>query len=157
LNYVPVFGYLSLRTDGHRELGKASQADVVPGQDTIEATLCGYSVGVVASTVYRGTPQRPGVVAGLSEAPGRDTAGTLLKVPLPKAEQLLTALFHREYFAEDDLHGDRPQAMYKPVLLEVKTETGETVRALVFITNPESEKALRDLTPAQLAWFMGAK
>ena len=66
LDYVPVFGYSSLRTDNHRELGLPSQADVVPGRDVVDATLPGFDVGAVASTVYRGTPEHPGAVAGLN-------------------------------------------------------------------------------------------
>lgn len=159
LSYVPVFGYLSLRKDNHRELGLPSQQDVVPGQHTVEATLHDHDIGVVASTIYRGTPEHPGVVAGLSGEQGASTPGTVLKVPLAKAEELLTTIFHREYFAEDDLVGDKPQAMYKPVLRDVKTADGETVKALVFITNPDSVKDINadgKLTPGQLAWFMGA-
>ena len=159
LDYVPVFGYLSLRKDNHRELGLPSQSDVVPGQHTVEATLPGHDIGVVASTIYRGTPEHPGVVAGLSAEPGASTPGTVLKVPLQRAEELLTTIFHREYFAEDDLKGDKPQAMYKPVLRDVQTADGQTVKALVFITNPDSVKDINPdgkMTPGELAWFMAA-
>ncbi len=134
LSYAPVFGYLSLRTNNFHELGLPGPAFVVPGKHTIEAKLNGHDIGVVASTVYRGTPEHPGVVAGLSEKEGATTTGTLLKLPLMRAEELLARVFHREYFAEDDLDGEKPQAMYRPVVREVTTATGEHVDALVFIT-----------------------
>jgi hypothetical protein len=159
LSFVPVFGYLSLRKDNHRELGLPSQADVVAGVHTQEAQLPDHDIGVVASTIYRGTPTHPGVVAGLSAEQGASTPGTILKVPLHRAEELLGIIFHREYFAEDDLVGDKPQAMYKPVLREVKTDDGQTLNALVFITNPDSAKDINPegkMTAGQLAWFMGA-
>jgi cation transport regulator ChaC len=159
LSYVPVFGYLSLRTDNFRELGLKSQSEVKPGEHTVEAELPGWNVGVVASTIYRGTPEHPGVVAGLSPRDEASTAGTLLKVPLERAEELLHGIFHREYFAEDDLDGAKPQAMYRPVLRDVKTADGQTVKALVFITNPDSVKDIDadgKMTAGQLAWFMGA-
>ena len=164
LSYVPVFGYLSLRKDNFRELGKSSQAEVVNGRDTVEASLADHDIDVVASTIYRGTPEHPGVVAGLGSAVGRSTPGTLLKIPLDRAEELLSHIFHREYFAEDDLSGQKPQAMYRPVLREVKTASGETVKALVFVTNDDSAKAVNrngvlgsdKLTVEQMAWFMGA-
>src|SRR6185436_12853239 len=111
------------------------------------------------STIYRGTPDHPGVVAGLSPRDGASTPGTLLKVPLDQAEQLLHGIFHREYFAEDDLAGAKPQAMYRPVLKDVQTQDGQTVKALVFITNPDSVKDIDadgKMTAGQLAWFMGA-
>lgn len=157
LNYVPVFGYLSLRHDNFRELGLASQAEVVPGKHTVEASLEGHALGVVASTIYRGTPEHPGLVAGLEPRADAKIPGTVLKLPLEHGEELLGKLFHREYFAEDDLVGAKPQAMYRPAVREVTLQTGETVKALVFITNPDSEKALEGLTPNQTAWLMGAQ
>lgn len=159
LGYVPVFGYLSLRKDNYRELGLKSQSEVQEGKHVVDAKLDGHDIGVVASTIYRGTPEYPGVVAGLSARPDALTEGTVLKVPLDRAEELLGLIFHREYFAEDDLEGETPQAMYKPVLREVTTKDGEKLKALVFITNPDSKKDINPegkMTPGELAWFMGA-
>jgi cation transport regulator ChaC len=170
LDHVPVFGYLSLRTDNHRELGKKAQGDVVPGTDTLDATLSGYDLQVVASTVYRGTPERPGAVAGLGACEGQSTPGVVLKLPLERAEELLAVVVAREFFAEGDLKdttGPKGElvsnSMYKPALLSVQTKDGQTQPALVFVTNDQGAKDMgqvfgsRDLTVGQLAWLFSAQ
>ncbi|HEY4222012.1 MAG TPA: hypothetical protein VGO62_11725, partial [Myxococcota bacterium] len=71
LDFIPVFGYLSLRTNNFAELGKKTQEDVVVGKDVVDATLRGFDIDVVASSVFRGTPEHPGAVAGLGRKEGR--------------------------------------------------------------------------------------
>jgi hypothetical protein len=171
LRYIPVFGYLSLRTDNFRELGKKSQRDVVPGRDVVDATLLGFGIDVVASTVFRGTPEHPGIVAGLSRREGSTTPGVLLKVSLSRAEELLAVLLAREFFAEGDLVDPKDaqgrlqsNAMYIPTLEAVEAE-GRKVRALVFRTNPKSAKSLEresfgdadGLTPERMAYLMNGR
>ena len=147
LDHVPVFGYLSLRTHNFAELGKRSQADVVPGRDVVDAHLPGFDVDVLVSTMFRGTPEHPGAVAGLSEKPGRSTPGSVLKVPLDRAEELLAVVLAREMFAEGDLvdrkdaSGAVSNAMYAPKVLRVVVD-GNEVPALGFATNDKGDKAI---------------
>lgn len=148
LDHVPVFGYLSLRTHNCAELGKRSQADVVAGRDVIAAHLPGFDVDLLVSTMFRGTPEHPGAVAGLSQKPGASTPGSVLKLPLDRAEELLAVVLAREMFAEGDLVDGRDQhcavsnALYAPKVLRVVLEDGREVPALVFATNDKGDKAI---------------
>lgn len=148
LDYVPVFGYLSLRTNNFAELGQKSQQDVVAGRDVVDACLPGYDVDVLVSTMFRGTPEHPGAVAGLGEKQGAVTPGSVLKVPLDRAEELLAVLLAREMFAEGDLVDTKDKrgeavsnAMYAPKVLTVDIE-GTSVPALVFTTNDRGDKSI---------------
>lgn len=157
LDYLPVFGYLSLRSDNYRELGKASQADVVPGRDVVCANLPDHGLDFILSTVYRGTPEHPGVVAGLSEKAGVETPGVLLKIP--KHPERVAAILEREFFAESDLVdiGGVSNSMYRPYLKEVNLQDGTASQAIVFLTNEDSAKAIshrQTMTPQLLAWLM---
>lgn len=149
LDYVPVFGYLSLRTQNFAELGKKSQSDVVPGRDVVNATLPDHDVDVLVSTMFRGTPEHPGAVAGLASKKGAATPGVVLKVPLDRAEELLAVVLAREMFAEGDLvdlHGRDgaavSNALYAPKVNDVVLEDGKTVPGLVFATNEQGDKAV---------------
>ncbi len=148
LDYVPVFGYLSLRTNNFAELGKKSQDDVVAGRDVVDAKLPGYDVDVLVSTMFRGTPEHPGAVAGLGEKKGASTPGSVLKVPLDRAEELLAVLLAREMFAEGDLVDNKDaqgnavsNAMYAPKVVAVDID-GASVPALVFTTNDLGDKSI---------------
>lgn len=167
LPYVPVFGYLSLRHDNYRELGMNAQSEVVAGTHVEKAILDGHAIDVVASTVFRGTPEHPGVVAGLSQKSGQQVPGVMLKIPRDQAEELLPVLLAREFFAEGDLR-DRSgpngapisNSMYAPAIETVTVGEGKHTReerALVFRTNPDGAKFLGDLTTEQLAHLMAAE
>lgn len=166
LDYVPVFGYLSLLVNNYHELGKRAQDEVVPGRDVVRASLADHAVDVVASTVFRGTPEHPGVVAGLRNMPGESVPGVVLKLPTERAEELLARVLARELFAESDLASEN-SSMYVPEVGDVTLENGERVKALFFVTNPSSPKALTErqfdyfgsdgLTASRLAYFMAAR
>jgi cation transport regulator ChaC len=171
LDYVPVFGYLSLIDRNHRELGKSSQKKVKAGREVVSATLSGYSVAPVASTVLRGTSEHPGLVAGLSQRLGGLTRGVVLKIPFSEAPSLMPLVLAREVAAENDLRPDGTASplMYRPTILPVRLGTGRTVQALVFASNPKSLKSLADQdifadtdnregqpSPGALAWMMSA-
>lgn len=184
LDHVPVFGYLSLRTHNFAELGKRSQDEVVMGRDVVPAALPGHDIDVVASSVVRGTPEHPGAVAGLAPRAGSETPGVVLKLPLARAEELLSVVLARELFAEGDLADARSadgkassNAMYLPVVKQVRTSEGTSgstsgstnarmVPALVFMTNLEGAKALnradafgddRGLTLERMAWLFAGQ
>lgn len=172
LDHIPVFGYLSLRTNNFAELGKASQDDVVVGKDVVDATLLNHDIDVVASSIFRGTPEHPGAVAGITEVSGKDTPGVILKLDVKRADELLGVLLARELFAEGDLTdrvGDdgRPisNAMYAPAVRDVildPSKPGETVPAFLFVTNTDGAKAVTQpgafgddlgLTVERMAWL----
>jgi cation transport regulator ChaC len=173
LDWVPVFGYLSLRTHNFAELGKRSQDEVVHGRDVVNATLPGFDVEVVASSMLRGTPEHPGAVAGLGKKEGGAAPGVILKLPLARAEELLARLLARELFAEADLADGRDDdgrarsnQMYTTAVEVVQLETGESVPALVFMTNAEGEKAVSApgafgdgaaLTVERAAWLIAGQ
>ncbi|WP_233504273.1 gamma-glutamylcyclotransferase [Xylophilus ampelinus] len=171
LNFVPVFGHWSLRTDNHRVLGKASQADVVEGRDTLPASIKDYGMDFVSSTVFRGTPRHPGAVASITARIDDQVAGIVLKLPLARAEELLMGLLERELLSEADLRAvadvegqPRSNLMYRPAVRPVVLDDGSTVHALVFETNPHGAKSLSrvfddadGLTPPRLAYFMTAQ
>ncbi|MFD2426736.1 gamma-glutamylcyclotransferase [Ralstonia solanacearum] len=103
LDYVPVFGYLSLRYKNSHELGKNNQDEVREGKDWLPATLPGHDLDYVMSTQYRGHCQHPGVVAGLSRSEGKSMEGIILKLPVANAEELLARVIRRELLDENDL------------------------------------------------------
>lgn len=171
IDFVPVFGHWSLRTDNYRELGRASQADVQEGRDTLPARIADYGMDFVASTEYRGRPQHPGAVASIAPLPGGQVPGTVLKLPFDRAEELLTVLLVREVGAEADLRSPpdadgRPRSslMYRPAVRPVTLADGSTLHALLFETHPEGPKSLRrvfgdaaGLTAERLAFFIAAE
>lgn len=171
LDFIPVFGHWSLRTDNYRELGKASQDEVQEGRDTVPARIGDYGMDFVASTEYRGRPQHPGAVASIAPSPGGQVPGTLLKLPFDRAEELLTVLLTREIGAEADLRAPpdaqgRPRSslMYQPAVRPVTLQDGSTVHALLFETNPDGAKSLRrafgdeaGLTAGRLAFFIAGE
>lgn len=149
LDYVPVFGYLSLRTINFAELGKSSQHDVVHGRDVVNASLPNHDVDILVSTMFRGTPEHPGAVAGLTAKSGASTPGIILKVPLDRAEELLALVLAREMFAEGDLvdlhdvdGAPVSNALYAPKVLDVTQEDGRVVPSLVFTTNELGDKTV---------------
>lgn len=160
LDHLPVFGYLSLRSDNFRELGKKNQEEVRVGTDLVEATLPHHGLDFILSTVFRGTPEHPGVVAGLSPRDGVETPGVLLKIP--KRVKCLAAVLEREFFAECDLEDSNghSNSMYLPFLKPVRLKNGSRVKALVFLTNPHSAKALSfrgKVVPERLAWHLAGE
>ncbi|BCL95236.1 hypothetical protein MAFF211479_49380 (plasmid) [Ralstonia solanacearum] len=194
LDYVPVFGYLSLRYKNFHELGKHSQDEVCQGKDWLPATLPGHSLDFVMSTQYRGHHQHPGVVAGLSNSEGNAMEGVILKLPVANAEELLARVIRRELLDENDLihpatavsqsvgveqtaptgagqgaaaspGKPRSNLMYTSAVKPVTLPDGvTTVKALVFVTNPDSAKALATVfkdsggvSAEQLAYFMTSK
>ncbi|WP_412769407.1 type III effector protein [Ralstonia pseudosolanacearum] len=190
LNYVPVFGYLSLRYKNFHELGKRSQDEVREGQDWVPATLEEHALDFVMSTQYRGHHQHPGVVAGLNRSEGRAMDGVILKLPVGNAEELLARVIRRELLDENDLIHPMPvtppaetagragsaeanparppsprkarsNLMYSSAVEPVTLPGGATVKALVFVTNPDSAKSLASVfkdregvSPQRLAYLM---
>lgn len=160
LTSIPVFGYLSLRTRNADVFGKP-QTEVRPGVDVVDASLPGWNVGVVLSTLYRGSPEHPGAVAGLTEDERARTPGSVLHLPLAQADDMLARLIAREMIGESDLddRAGHSNGMYIPRVLDVTLADGNTIPALVFVTNPDGAKDPQrvigeSLSVGQLAYFM---
>jgi cation transport protein ChaC len=75
------------------------------------------------SHLYRGTPDRPGLVLGLE--PGGSVHGVAFRIPAEIAREHLRALWKRELFT----------GSYVPRWLGVRTESGERVTAIGFVMN----------------------
>ena len=77
------------------------------------------------SRIYRGTPEKPGLVLGLE--PGGSVQGVAFRIPAPEAREHLRVLWKRELFT----------GSYVPRWLEVRMEgdEAERVRAIGFVMN----------------------
>ena len=95
--------------------------------------LCVYSV------VYRGTPNRPGLVFGLSA--GGSCGGMILPVAAAQKPKILRALFLREMFA----------GAYSPKFVRAHLNNGKKVRALAFVARPGHPTFAGELPSAKAA------
>lgn len=87
----------------------------------------------VASTRYRGTPEKPGLVLGL--APGGACRGVVFRVPAAKVRQAVAYLYEREMIGD----------VYRPCMLPVMAERHGVVRAYSFICRLDSDSYRGDL------------
>jgi glutathione-specific gamma-glutamylcyclotransferase len=108
-----VFGYGSLMWNPEFEYEQAILARV----HGFHRAFC------VSSTMYRGTPEQPGVVLGLDF--GGSVAGVAFKIKPGHEEQAIDALYAREMV----------QNIYEPRLLNTRLHNGQMVRALTFVAN----------------------
>ncbi len=77
----------------------------------------------IYSLRYRGTPEAPGLVFGLDR--GGACRGMLFRVARAEAPPVLESLWRREMVT----------AVYKPKLLPVRADGGETLRACAFVVD----------------------
>ena len=117
-----VFGYGSLVWNpGFRHL------------DAQIAKISGYHRKFcVWSQVYRGTPQRPGLVMGLR--PGGSCTGRAFKVAAKDAAQVIPYLEKRELRFES----------YDVKWVSATCRNGQTVRALTFVVGPASPSLAKE-------------
>ncbi len=88
------------------------------------------------SRVYRGTPERPGLVFGLLA--GGSCHGQAFRVPAQHGQQVLTRLWQREMVSD----------VYMPRWVACKTAAG-TVEALAFTLSRDNPQYTGHLTDAQ--------
>jgi glutathione-specific gamma-glutamylcyclotransferase len=94
-------------------------AEAVHGRlDGLARAFCIYSVH------HRGTPGRPGLVLGLAEGAG--VRGLAYRVAEADWAEVYAYLLERE----------QPTETYVEATAPVRLDTGETVRALVFLSDP---------------------
>ena len=87
----------------------------------------------IYSLRHRGTPEAPGLVFGLDH--GGACRGMLFRVARTEAPTALESLWAREMVA----------AVYKPKLLPVRADDGETVRACAFVVDRSHPQYCRGL------------
>ncbi|GEO80400.1 gamma-glutamylcyclotransferase [Pararhodospirillum oryzae] len=111
-----------------------------PHVETHPAVLQGYHrAACILSTVYRGTPEHPGLVLGLK--PGGECRGRAYRVEPDQRLAVLDALRAREMI----------NAVYVERLLPVVLEDGRRVEALCYVADPAHPQYRGDLTQAEAA------
>ena len=110
--------------------------------DRRRATLPGYRRRFcMASIRYRGTPEAPGLVLALAPDPDGECAGLAYRVPAAEARPVHAYLQERELVSY----------AYLERHLAVTLETGETVEALTYVTDPDHPQYRGALTLAEQA------
>ena len=109
-----VFGYGSLMWRPQFAYAERAHARL----EGFARAFCIYSVH------HRGTPERPGLVLGL--APGAGVRGVAYRVAETAWPETYAYLLDRE----------QPTETYVEAVAPVKLDTGETVQALVFLSDP---------------------
>lgn len=88
----------------------------------------------VASTRYRGTPDRPGLLLGLDR--GGSCRGTALRVPPARCREILSSLWERE------MNG----RVYRPAMIPATlTDDGSRIEALAFIVDRSHPQRVADM------------
>lgn len=126
-----VFGYGSLIwKPGFEHLG------------AVKAVLPGYARRFCLDSVtYRGTPEYPGLVLALDEAPGAVCAGVAYRVGPDRAGEVRDYLRARELVTYS----------YLEAMLPVRLEDGRTAEALCFVIDKRHVQYRGGLTPEQQA------
>ncbi len=112
-----VFGYGSLMWNPEFDFSQAVLARV----HGFHRAFC------VRSTLYRGTPEQPGVVLGLDF--GGSVDGVAFEIKPGHESEAIDRLYAREMV----------QNIYEPRILNTRLRNGQTVKALTFIANREHE------------------
>lgn len=108
--------------------------------ETCRARLHGFRRSLcVSSFVYRGTPERPGLVLGLDR--GGSCVGLAFRVPFELREEVLAYLRDRELVT----------SVYLERMLPVRLESGETVEAVAYIVDHSHEQYAGKLDEASAA------
>lgn len=96
-------------------------------EETVSARVYGYHRALcVYSHVYRGSPERPGLVAGL--LPGGSCRGLAFRVAAARWDEVRTYLHEREM-----IYG-----VYVPTWVSARLgETGEIASTYTFVANPK--------------------
>jgi len=108
--------------------------------ETRRARLHGFRRALcVSSFIYRGTPERRGLVLGLDR--GGSCVGLAFRVPLELREEVLAYLRDRELVT----------SVYLERLLPVRLESGETVDAVTYVVDRTHEQYAGSLDEASAA------
>ncbi|MBL6959295.1 MAG: gamma-glutamylcyclotransferase [Rhodospirillales bacterium] len=118
-----------------------------PGFDYLEespARLYGYHRGLcVYSNVYRGTPEKPGLVLGLDR--GGSCLGRAFRVAAGHWQTVRDYLYAREMIND----------VYRPTFLKVRLEDGRRLEAYAFVARRDHVQYTGHLSPEQmLPWVL---
>ena len=94
----------------------------------------------VRSTLYRGTPQNPGVVLGLDR--GGSCVGVAYRLPQDTREHAIERLFEREI-------PDPAISIYVPRIIDIRLHDGELVQALTFVAD-RAKPSYQRLTDSEI-------
>ena len=110
-----------------------------PHLEVIAGRIYGYSRRFcIYSHIYRGTPERPGLVFGLDS--GGSCRGLAYRVPAGEAEAVLDYLYDREMAT----------GIYFPRWVPVRTER-DKIQALTFVVDPSHWQYTGHLATAEVA------
>jgi len=121
-----VFGYGSLIWKpgfefAHKEIGRLQN---------YKRSFCIWSIH------YRGTPEHMGLVLALDKVQGSNCDGLLFKIKAKNVEKVLSYLRKRELISD----------AYLEVIVDVKLNSGETVKAYTYLVNRNHEQYAGSLT-----------
>ncbi|MEM8787384.1 MAG: gamma-glutamylcyclotransferase [Pseudomonadota bacterium] len=106
------------------------------------ARLTGYRrTFCMASIVYRGTPEAPGLVLALDRHDGAACSGVAYRIAGGNGAQALAYLRARELVS----------AAYQEVIEEIETETGDREPALCYVVDPAHRQYRGGLSPGAQA------
>ncbi len=114
-----------------------------PGFDYVEARrarLGGYRRTLcIRSHVYRGTPERPGLVLGLEH--GGSCLGMAFRVEGGRTEEVMAYLRAREMTTN----------VYREKRLPVRLDTGAIVEAISYVADRKHQQYVRGIGPDEMA------
>jgi cation transport protein ChaC len=102
----------------------------------------------ISSTMYRGTPESPGVVLGLDR--GGSCQGVVYRLPPGQETQIVERLYRREM----------PNHVYTPRLLPIRLADGRSIEAITFVArrnHPSYLKISRDEVLRRLSSCRGGR
>lgn len=105
--------------------------------------LHGFRRDVALSTLYRGTPEQPGLVFGIKENDETSVEGMALGINKDKFDTAFEWYIYQELQGEDDLESgsDKCFGMYKLLLVELEDKHGNIFKAITVAIDGESPKA----------------
>lgn len=119
----------------------------VPVAETVPAAVTGWRRSFcLRSTMYRGSPERPGLVLGLDAAAGHRCDGLALRVAEADWPEAIAAIRARELVTY----------AYAEVAVEAQLADGRTVPALTYVVRPEHEQYAGGLDLAAQAAMIAA-
>lgn len=96
----------------------------------------------IRSTVYRGTPERPGLVMGLDR--GGSVRGIAFRIAPASVKETLAYLDEREQITK----------VYCPKVFKIRLDDRRVVRAYTFVARHDHEQYAGKLTPDQAACYI---
>lgn len=119
----------------------------VPVAEAVPARLPGWRRSFcLKSVVYRGTPERPGLVLGLDPAPDAECAGVALRIAAPDWPEALAAVRERELSTD----------AYHEVLMGVQLCDGREVAALTYVIRTDHPQYAVHLCLSEQATIIAA-